>query len=66
MRDRLTGRPRHKYIMRINEDFLDSESVDGIVRNDEVGIEKITDSYGWLLEAYVYAEYEIEKPDAFI
>ena len=52
--------------MRINEDFLDSESVDDIVRNDEVDIEKSTSSYGWLLEAYVYAEYEIEKPDAFI
>lgn len=52
--------------MRINEDFLDSERVDDIVRNDEVDIEKNMDSYGWLLEAYVYAEYEIEKSDAFI
>ena len=52
--------------MRINEDFLDSESVDDIVRNDETGIEKSTDSYSWLLEAYVYAEYEIVKPDAFL
>ena len=26
MKDRLTGRPRHKYIMRINEDFLDDEA----------------------------------------
>ena len=43
--------------MRINEDFLDSEGVDDIVRNDEVDIEKNTDSYGWLLEAYVYVAF---------